>query len=85
MGIEPTSLQSQYNILPLNYYHPYISGGRDLNSQPFTPKINVLPIKLPPYRKKGLNLHFQCQKLTSFHLDDSCMASEGLEPSKVKF
>ena len=24
MGIEPTSLQSQYNILPLNYYHLYI-------------------------------------------------------------
>ena len=25
MGIEPTSLQSQYNILPLNYYHLLIN------------------------------------------------------------
>lgn len=48
-GLEPTrylitkDFESSVSTIP-----PYRSGERDLNPQPFTPKINVLPIKLSP-------------------------------------
>ena len=44
-GLEPLFLVSKTNVLPIRRF---LSGRRDLNPQPFTPKINVLPIKLLP-------------------------------------
>lgn len=48
MGIEPTSLQSQYNILPIKLF-PLIQAGLEpasLHSQ-----YNVLPIKLQNHKQ----------------------------------
>lgn len=41
MGLEPTSLQSQYNILPLKLLSPLLWHWRDLNPQALKPKFNV--------------------------------------------
>ena len=51
MGIEPTSLQSQYNILPLNYYHLQEKGLEPLF---LVSKTNVLPIRRFLLASEGL-------------------------------
>jgi hypothetical protein len=68
MGLEPTSSQSQYNILPLELLPPNLYNIINRNQ---------------PLQEKGIEPLFLVSKTNVLPIR-RLLASEGLEPSKLK-